>query len=1218
MGANGGGNEVGFDVVIGAPGAKESLADVASSSRTAGDAVIDLAKKTDATTQAFVEWGKQSTVAAQRQAALAAAGVSLDEVIARLNGTVKSNTDQLRQQSSQMAQTTAATQEAAAAQQQLVTANEASVLSFNAAGAGLGRVRQGLTTLVAQATGTMPIIDRLGGSLLMGFGLEATTMIAVLAGIAAVSYAWKSMETDADHLAKAVGDAMKKVKDETLKAQLDMGDLQLAAAQQNVKKAQQALNTANFGTYGAAGAKTGIAYVDPTEVANAKHLLDQANTDLTYWQARKSQLDYQIQSESEKSAADYLATLVRSGNATAAERQRALTLYQHDVAEIERLGQTQTDNVRRVALIAQSEELKNALFPKVDVTPVTKGTNDVITALLKELDVMRKVNEEDNVGLQKAQAKFDAIGKEGVDLGLLHNAEQARLDTLKAMHDLSGIALTDRLAAIQTEKDLNDATVKANAAFKVRADMMKEVDATGKANAATTKAEINQTADQIKAQDAADERMRKDWLAFLDQVSTQGIKSFESFFSEVERLFTKLLTDMEKSGKGSSFGAHLLGYGSAAVTAGLTGFNIGQSTGNSTTGALGGAASGAIEGGEIAGPWGAAIGGLVGAASGLLGASAAHKAAAAALQKAAEAVHLSLLQMNAQAGTGTTLDSQIAQAHDAANKLFDAIDAALPGLKNQTEREKDMAQVRADETAITQKLIEADRVNKQQTDETLAARQAYAKGLTAEGDALTRRAAEEKEVFDAQQQGWTDAQLSALRLTHALEDEAAASEKAAAAAKSNADAQASYEARILSATGQSDAAFALGQQQEINAAIASGLNNISLGLLQEAQAAEAAQREQQKQTDALNAQLQTEQAALSTAQQQLQAVTQLHDSLAAYSASLKVGSLSPLSPVDQLSASKKQLLDDYNAAMGGDQQAAAKFQNLASTYLQTSKTYNASGSAYADDFNSVQSMTDALTNKYGQEESLAQQTVDALEAQIGLLQQELAALNNIQSSISALKPYTGPGNDAGTPSNPSGPGAIIPGGTLAPPGTPAAPTDPVQPSNGGGSWQLLDPYTGVIYTLPLYQTTFTDPLGNSYYDNMWHQKASDPSSPPGGTGGITGGSPISSGTLIPSFASGGAFGGGLRLVGEQGPELEMTGPSRIFSASMTREMLNGGGTNEALLTEARAQTRELTASNRQRGAAANANLAALDKLTRKVDALTQAAQNAADATRARG
>ncbi|NEX47598.1 phage tail tip lysozyme [Pseudotabrizicola algicola] len=42
---------------------------------------------------------------------------------------------------------------------------------------------------------------------------------------------------------------------------------------------------------------------------------------------------------------------------------------------------------------------------------------------------------------------------------------------------------------------------------------------------------------------------------------------------------------------------------------------------------------------------------------------------------------------------------------------------------------------------------------------------------------------------------------------------------------------------------------------------------------------------------------------------------------------------------------------------------------------------------------------------------------------------------------------------------------------------------------------------------------------------------------------------------IPGFAAGGDFGGGLRVVGENGPELEFTGPSRILNANLTRSIM---------------------------------------------------------------
>lgn len=63
---------------------------------------------------------------------------------------------------------------------------------------------------------------------------------------------------------------------------------------------------------------------------------------------------------------------------------------------------------------------------------------------------------------------------------------------------------------------------------------------------------------------------------------------------------------------------------------------------------------------------------------------------------------------------------------------------------------------------------------------------------------------------------------------------------------------------------------------------------------------------------------------------------------------------------------------------------------------------------------------------------------------------------------------------------------------------------------------------------------------------------------------------------IPAFASGGFHAGGLRFVGEQGVELEATGPSRIYNASQTRNLLQGGNEEHflALIAEIRALRQE--------------------------------------------
>ncbi|VVO44316.1 tape measure protein [Pseudomonas fluorescens] len=72
---------------------------------------------------------------------------------------------------------------------------------------------------------------------------------------------------------------------------------------------------------------------------------------------------------------------------------------------------------------------------------------------------------------------------------------------------------------------------------------------------------------------------------------------------------------------------------------------------------------------------------------------------------------------------------------------------------------------------------------------------------------------------------------------------------------------------------------------------------------------------------------------------------------------------------------------------------------------------------------------------------------------------------------------------------------------------------------------------------------------------------------------------------LPAFARGGG-------VGETGPQLEVTGPSRIFNANQTAGMLRGGSDNAALLSELK-QMREENKSQRFQIAKTNQQVAAL-------------------------
>jgi hypothetical protein len=88
-----------------------------------------------------------------------------------------------------------------------------------------------------------------------------------------------------------------------------------------------------------------------------------------------------------------------------------------------------------------------------------------------------------------------------------------------------------------------------------------------------------------------------------------------------------------------------------------------------------------------------------------------------------------------------------------------------------------------------------------------------------------------------------------------------------------------------------------------------------------------------------------------------------------------------------------------------------------------------------------------------------------------------------------------------------------------------------------------------------------------------------------------------SGKTIPAFAGGGYHAGGMRLVGENGPELEVTGPSRIFNASQTRGMLGGNGRLEALVER---QAKQLEAMSFELRAIAQTN-ARLAKLAERAE-----------------
>lgn len=94
---------------------------------------------------------------------------------------------------------------------------------------------------------------------------------------------------------------------------------------------------------------------------------------------------------------------------------------------------------------------------------------------------------------------------------------------------------------------------------------------------------------------------------------------------------------------------------------------------------------------------------------------------------------------------------------------------------------------------------------------------------------------------------------------------------------------------------------------------------------------------------------------------------------------------------------------------------------------------------------------------------------------------------------------------------------------------------------------------------------------------------------------------------IPGYASGGYHSGGLRLVGENGPELEVTGPANIISNPVTEQLLNrpsgGNARLEALVEKLTAEVANLRAETRAVVTHTSTSARILKRVTPEGDAL---------------
>lgn len=281
----------------------------------------------------------------------------------------------------------------------------------------------------------------------------------------------------------------------------------------------------------------------------------------------------------------------------------------------------------------------------------------------------------------------------------------------------------------------------------------------------------------------------------------------------------------------------------------------------------------------------------------------------------------------------------------------------------------------------------------------------------------------------------------------------------------------------------------------------------------------------------------------SAAQQLADRMTGFADGFNKLRASLSLGAMSTLSPEAKYQEARRQFEDVSRRANLGDEGALEELSGVSQSFLEASRDYNASNEQYARDFASVDAALQSSAATAARQASIASQQVD-------LMLEQLTALGLINDSVLSMAAALGNYVNA------------------------AAAT-----SRNWGENQDLNKWLAQA-------TGYTGDFGSG-----------------GFTSYLSNHPEFDSAALLaaaPQFAAGGTHFGGLRIVGENGPELEATGPSRIYNFEQTRQMLNGGDNAETnkLLKEV---VTELRALVNQGGAVGSATLTKLNVVADKLD-----------------
>ncbi len=324
---------------------------------------------------------------------------------------------------------------------------------------------------------------------------------------------------------------------------------------------------------------------------------------------------------------------------------------------------------------------------------------------------------------------------------------------------------------------------------------------------------------------------------------------------------------------------------------------------------------------------------------------------------------------------------------------------------------------------------------------------------------------------------------------------------------------------------------------------------------------------------------------VSARQSTIDSLTTSRNTLLDFSKTLALGATSPLTPGQKYAQAKADLsgitsvINDSLATKEDKATAINKLPGAISTFLETSKIFNASSAAFQQDYAYSQKLLDINTDKLSDQISIEQKQLDYMKDQVrglGLIDTGISTVNSSINDIQKLIAKSLDVQSAAQAANPGqdyGSGAFIKSIFANTPGLSA------------GSAPIIGHFADLISSGKDTKDKFIQEIPNIVKLTSWYAKVLHRDPDPGGlqfwlnafNDGVLSETQIKTSfafaaardnglAQIPSidaFAKGG-LASGMSLVGEQGPELvDFTNPGRVYSNSNSSDMFSNFGSNIA-------------------------------------------------------